>query len=69
MYDTAVCIAISSACGCDIYANLLEKYHQKQHHMKILYSLCVVHTQYILFDALEFQKDTAKTLLRLVVHV
>ena len=33
MYDTGYCIAIAFECGCDVYANALEKaiekYHQK----------------------------------------
>ena len=48
-------LAISSEYGCDVYAKVLEKYHQKQHHKKILSSLCVVRTQDTLFDSMEFQ--------------
>ena len=55
MYDTAGHIAIASAYGCDLYVNALYKYHQKQHHMNILSSLCVVRTQYTPFDAVELQ--------------
>ena len=31
-------------------------FHQIQHHIKILSSFNLVHTQYILFDAVEFQQ-------------
>ena len=56
VYVTDGRIAIASGYGCDIYANTLENSHQKQHHMKILSSLCVVLTQDILFDSLGFQQ-------------
>ena len=51
MYDTDRRIAIAYEYGRDVNANSLGKNHQKQHHMKILYSLCVVCTQDILFDS------------------
>ena len=53
-------IAIASAYGCDIYAIVLEMFHQKQHHTKILSSLCLVHKQDNLFDAVESQKRYCK---------
>ena len=31
MYDTDRCIDIASAYGFDVYANIIEKSHQKQH--------------------------------------
>ena len=36
------------------------KFHQRQHHMKILSSLYLVHTQDILFGAVEFQRRYRK---------
>ena len=56
MYDTARRTPINYAYGCDVYANVLEKYHKKQHHMKILSSLCVVRTHDTLFNAVQFQQ-------------
>ena len=55
IYDTSSRISIAYTYGCDVYANALEKSHQKQHHTKILYSVCVLHKQYTLFYAVELQ--------------
>ena len=60
MYDAAGHIAIDSTYGCEIYANKLEKYPQKQYRMKKLYSVCVVCVQDTLFDAVEFQSRYRK---------
>ena len=51
IYEKDGHIAIISKYVCDVYANALENFHQKQHHMKILSCLCVVRTKYILFYA------------------
>ena len=56
VYVTYGRIDIASEYGSDIYANSLENFHQKQHHMKILSFLYSVLTQDILFDAVEFQQ-------------
>ena len=45
MYDTAIRIAIASAYSCDLYDNALKYFHQKQPHMKVLYSLYLVRTK------------------------
>ena len=66
MYDTADCIYIASAYSCDVYDNALEKIYQKQHHMKILSSVCVVHKQDTLFDAVKFQQRYRKHTFALV---
>ena len=60
MYDTGGSISIVSAYGCDVYANVQKNFHKKQHNMKILSSLCVVHTQDTLFDAVELQQRYRK---------
>ena len=55
MYYTAGHIAIAYAYVCDVYANALYKSHQKQHLIKIKYSVCVVHKQDTILDAVEYQ--------------
>ena len=60
MYITYRRIDIASAYGCDVYANVLVDFNQKQHHMKILSSLYSVRTQDTLFDAVEFQQRYRK---------
>ena len=52
VYVTDGCIVIASEYGCGVYANALELFHKKQHHMKVLSSLYSVRTQYNLFDAM-----------------
>ena len=56
IYDTARLTSIASEYGCDVYANVLEKIHQKQLHKKILSSLYSVRTQDTLVDAVYFQR-------------
>ena len=56
VHVTDVRTAIDFEYGCDVYANALDCFHQKQHYMKISSSLYSVSTQYTLFDAMEFQQ-------------
>ena len=65
VYVTAGRITITSEYGRDVYDNALENSRETQHHMKILSYLYWVHTQDILFDAMESQRRYCETLFAL----
>ena len=69
MYDTYVRIAIASGYSREAYANALETFHQKQHHMTILFPFNRYVHKISFLMLWNSNEDTAKTIFLLVTHI